>query len=227
MKTLLEPADIEILRQDRLKVRETNLIPAICFYNGTFVPIHAGHINALEAAKRYIENLGTHEFLGAYISPSHSGYVAKKLKPEQSIGAGHRLSMITLAIENLDWVMIDLFEMFQPYKTKLSITMHAFAKRVHSQLSNGADIDIFWIKGEDALFYIRPPDDLIQLGYQNLYVLNRESNHDIITEDNKTQDSQDSQEKIWNEIRTLSSFPEKYDYNNFFLVIGLIYFSIC
>jgi len=212
IKTLLEPNDIRILPQHRLKVPQTNLIPAIFFYNGTFVPIHAGHLSVLEDAKQYINNLGTHELLGAYISPSHSGYVAKKLSPEELIGAGHRLSMIYLAIENLDWVMVDLFEMFQPCKTSLSIVMEAFASRIRSQIPDGTRIDIFWLKGEDALFHTRSSDHLIRLGFHTIYVLNRGCNENIANENNELISIQDYHGKRWQEIRTSSSFPEKYNH---------------
>jgi len=150
MKTLFEYDDIKNLPQHRLKIRQTNLIPAVCFYNGSFVPIHGGHINMLEEAKRYINNLGTHELLSAYISPSHCGYVAKKLNPEEIIEVSHRLLMIYLAIENLDWVMVDLFEIFQAYSTNLSVIMKAFISRVQSQLVGGKQTDVFWLQDEDS-----------------------------------------------------------------------------
>lgn len=210
MKTLLEPNDIRILPQHRLQVPKTNLIPAVFFYNGTFVPIHAGHISVLEDAKRYINNLGTHELLAAYISPSHSGYATKKLSPQDVIGAGHRLSMIYLAIENIDWVMVDLFEMFQPCKTSLSIVIEAFLSRVHSQLPHGTQIDVFWLKGEDALFHSRSPDNLIRLGVHSMYVVNRGGNVNMADTNNQFKSIEDFHEKRWQEVRALSSFPEKY-----------------
>jgi len=210
VKTLLEANDISILPQHRLKVPQTNLIPAICFYNGTFVPIHAGHLSVLQETKRYIDSLGTHELLGAYLSPSHSGYVAKKLRPEEVIGAGHRLSMIYLAIESLDWVMVDLFEMFQPCKTSLSITMEAFVSRVHSQLLNGSRIDVFWLKGEDALFHTKSPDNLIRLGFHTVYIMNRGCDESLIDKNNEFKSVQDYHEKRWQSIRASSSFPERY-----------------
>jgi nicotinic acid mononucleotide adenylyltransferase len=193
-----------------LKIPETNLIPAIFFYNGTFAPIHAGHLSVLEDAKQYINNLGTHELLAAYISPSHSGYVAKKLSPEELIGAGHRLSMIYLAIENLDWVMVDLFEMFQPRKTSLSVVMAAFVSRVHSQLPDGTRTDIFWLKGEDALSHTKSSDHLIRLGFHTIYVLNRGCIENITNENNELISIRNHHEQRWQEIRAASSFPEKY-----------------
>ncbi|CAF1082158.1 unnamed protein product [Rotaria sordida] len=210
MKTLLKPHDIWILPQHRLKVRKTNLIPAICVYNGIFVPIHAGHIYMLEDAKHYINNLGTHELLAAYVSPSHSGYVAKKLNPEELIGTGHRLSMIYLAIENLDWVMVDLFEIFQPYDTSLSILMEAFLSRVHSQLPDGERIDIFWLQGENALFHNKSLDNPIQLGFHTICILNRGSYENVINSNNQLKSIQDCHENCCQEIRDSSSFPEKF-----------------
>jgi nicotinic acid mononucleotide adenylyltransferase len=200
-----EGNDINILPQHRLKTRQTNLIPAICFYNGSFVPIHAGHVNVLEEAKRYINNLGTHELIGAYISPSHSGYVARKLKPEEIVGVGHRLSMIHLAVEHLDWVMVDLFETFQPYSTYLYVIMEAFINRVRSQLVDGKQIDVFWLQGEDALKYMSPCDGIIQSGYHSIYVINRGDNKNVTNE----QSLEDYYDKQWQHIRNLSSYRER------------------
>jgi len=205
MKTLFEYDDIKNLPQHRLKIRQTNLIPAVCFYNGSFVPIHGGHINVLEEAKRYINNLGTHELLGAFISPSHSGYIANKLNPEEIIGVGHRLSMIYLAIENLDWVMVDLFEIFQAYSTPLFIIMEAFMSRVQSQIVDGKQIDVFWLHGEDLLGYMNPFDGIIRLGFHSMYVINRGDNKNIINE----KCLEDYYDKQWQKIRRLSSFPER------------------
>jgi nicotinic acid mononucleotide adenylyltransferase len=200
-----EGDDINILPQHRLKSRQTNLIPAICFYNGSFVPIHAGHVNVLEEAKRYINNLGTHELIGAYISPSHSGYITRKLKPEEIIGVGHRLSMIHLAVEHLDWVMVDLFETFQPSSTYLYVIMEAFINRVRSQFVDGKQIDVFWLQGEDALGYMSPCDGIIQSGYHSIYVINRGDNKNVTNE----QTLEDYYDKQWQHIRNLSSYRER------------------
>ena len=210
IKTLLEPNDISILPQNRLKLQQTNLIPAIYFYNGSFAPIHAGHISVLRESKQYIDNLGTHELLGTYISPSHSGYIVGKLSPEEFIGTGHRLAMIHLAVENLNWVMVDLYETFQPYNTSLITIMEAFMMRVRSQLTHGEQIDIFWLKGEDALCYY-PPEKLTRLGFQSVYVFNRGGSENVTDENNKSMSSQDHREKRWQQIRSLSSFPERYN----------------
>ena len=210
MKTLLEPNDINILPQHRLKVAQTNLIPAVCFYNGTFVPIHAGHLSVLLETKKYIVSLGTHELLGAYMSPSHSGYAAKKLSPADVIGAGHRLAMIQLAIEKLDWVMIDLFEMFQPSITSLGVTMRTFISRIHSQLPNESQIDVFWLKGEDALLFKGSSDHIIQLGFHNVYILNRGCNDSDIDKDDTSQMIRDQHQTRWQSIRDASSFPHRY-----------------
>lgn len=204
VKTLYDDNEINILPQYRLKTRQTNLIPSICFYNGSFVPIHRGHINVLEEAKQYINNLGTHELLGAYISPSHSGYITRKLNSEQTIGVGHRLSMIYLAIENLDWVMVDLFQIFQKQNTHLFIIMEEFISRVRCQLPNGREIDVFWLQGEDALAYIISSNRILRLGFHSLYVINREC-----IKNNQLKSTENYYDKKWKDIQALSSFPEK------------------
>ncbi|CAF0959312.1 unnamed protein product [Adineta ricciae] len=203
IKTFLEPNEIWTLPQHRLKARRTNLIPTICFYNGSFAPIHAGHVNVLQSAKQYIDSLGTHELLAAYMSPSHSEYLAAKLNSTEFLSIGHRLAMIHLAVENLDWVMVDLYETFQTRATRLGIIMDGFMKRVRSQLPDGNEIDVFWLKGEDALRF--PPMEIAtRLGFQHLYVLNRNSNE-------KTAGSnQDKRENQWQKKWTCSSFPERF-----------------
>jgi glycerol-3-phosphate cytidylyltransferase-like family protein len=194
-ETLHASTEINVLCRDRLKEQQTNLIPSICFYNGCFAPIHAGHLNVLEEAQRYINNLGTHELLGAYISPAHAGYVASKLCAEDRFGTGHRLAMIQLAINKFDWVMIDLFEIFQPHSIALSTIMENFASRVHSSLPNGKQIEIFWLQGENKLFYT-VPEKLLQLGYHCLYVINCGLN-------------ENNSSKI--QTQTYSSYSERYD----------------
>ena len=210
IQTLLEPNDINILPQHRLKVAQTNLIPAVCFYNGTFVPIHAGHLSVLLETKKYIESLGTHELLGAYICPSHSGYAANKLSPEDIIGAGHRLAMIQLAIEKLDWVMIDLFEVVQPSISPLSVTMGAFISRIRSQLPIGSQIDVFWLKGDDSLLIEKSFDHIVQFGFHNVYILNRGCNDSDIGNDGTLETIQDYHQTKWQSVRNASSFPYRY-----------------
>jgi hypothetical protein len=90
--------------------------------------------------------------------------------------------MIYLAIENLDWVMVDLFEIFQAYSTNLSVIMEAFMSRVQSQLVDGKQIDVFWLQGEDSLNYKSQFDGIIRLGFHSIYVVNRSSNKNIINE---------------------------------------------
>ncbi|CAF4939008.1 unnamed protein product [Rotaria sp. Silwood1] len=208
--SLLESKDIFQLSRHGLKISKTNLIPAICFYNGSFAPFHAGHLNVLQEAKQYIDNLGTHEFIGAYISPSHSGYAARKLDPEERIGTGHRLAMIQLAIKNFDWIMIDLFETFQSHQTSLYVILKTFISRVRSQLFHDAErIDIFWLKGEDALRYSLS-DKFLQLGCHSVYILNRGLNEAVTTSNNASTIVQNCYQKRWEEMRRLSSFPERF-----------------
>lgn len=198
VRTTYEQKDIGILPTSRLKRRQTSLIPTVCFYNGSFVPIHAGHVHVLQEAKDYIERLGTHELLAAYVSPSHSQYVRQKLKPEEYVSIGHRLAMIDLAIENLNWVMIDLYEAFQTHSTSLSMIMKAFVQRVRSQLPGADLIEVFWLRGEDSMLY--PSSDApLSLGFHCLYIINRGGSFE----------QENPYEKRWRMFRESSSFPDR------------------
>lgn len=209
VKTLHEYNNISILPKYRLKIQQTNLIPAICFYSDSFVPIHKGHLNMLEEVKKYINNLGTHELLATYISPSHSQYVAKQVKPEEMIGVGHRLSMINLAIENLDLVMVDLFQIFQPCNIKLSLIMKAFISRVHSQLPNGTKIEIFWLLNEDSLTFDNQSDRLPQSELPSIHVIKQQYNESILNVNNPFKSVQNYYKNLWEDVKVLSSFSEQ------------------
>jgi bifunctional ADP-heptose synthase (sugar kinase/adenylyltransferase) len=37
-------------------------VPVVLFFNGTFCPIHAGHVNTMETAKTYLESQGVRIF---------------------------------------------------------------------------------------------------------------------------------------------------------------------
>jgi hypothetical protein len=163
----------------------------------------------MRAAKRYIDNLGTHELLGAYVSPSHAGSVAKKLNSAETIGIDHRLAMIHLAIEKLDWVMVDYFEIFQPCDTRPLIIMKAFLSRIRSQLPNGTRIYVFWLTDHDSLTRSLPPDELLGLGFHILYAIPRRHNEDVNKTTNQFSLAPDYQQERWRVLRSLSGFQQR------------------
>eukprot|EP01084_Bolivina_argentea_P051307 94384_1 len=96
-------------------IDKNGLRSCIMFYNGTFCPIHYGHINVIESAKKYLESNGFY-VLCAYLSPSYNGYCRNKMnmKNEPYISHFDRLNLIQIAINNLSYCMVDTNEMFAP-----------------------------------------------------------------------------------------------------------------
>lgn len=44
--------------QNKLKAPSTTKKPAVIFYNGTFCPVHQGHLHAIEMARNHLEQNG-------------------------------------------------------------------------------------------------------------------------------------------------------------------------
>ena len=78
----------------------TTRTPVVIFYNGTFCPIHPGHINALVAARDHLNSkvpVSSHnlhevnlinvpqgyQVLGGYLSPCWGGYCYRKLQEDR------------------------------------------------------------------------------------------------------------------------------------------------
>lgn len=78
---------------------------AILVTTGAFCPIHEGHIQMLETAKRELESRGM-AVLGGYICPDHDRYVISKIR-RGALSAAQRLELCELAVEDSDWLMVD------------------------------------------------------------------------------------------------------------------------
>ena len=74
---------------------------------GSFNPVHEGHIEMMEIAKREMESRGA-IVLGGYLCPSHDSYVSVKCGADALPGA-HRLRLCETSIFDSDWLMADGF----------------------------------------------------------------------------------------------------------------------
>ncbi|OAG07505.1 uncharacterized protein CC84DRAFT_665196 [Paraphaeosphaeria sporulosa] len=78
---------------------------AVLVTTGAFCPIHKGHVQLLETAKRELESRGI-TVLGGYICPDHDQYVSSKII-SGSLSAAQRLELCELAVEESEWLMVD------------------------------------------------------------------------------------------------------------------------
>jgi len=115
----------------------------IVFYNGTFAPVHQGHIDVMLKALDYLQSLGS--VVGAFFSPAAPHYAAGKLRTNR-IALIHRMRMVELALNEtrqkrsqqrgnqgpdpFDSVTVDTWEWSQGYYVDLLSTMAVFRRRV-------------------------------------------------------------------------------------------------
>lgn len=69
---------------------------------GSFAPIHEGHIEMMEQAKKRLEEEG-YNVIHGYLSTSHDQYVLNKIHP-YNLEAKERIKLIDKAIENTEWL---------------------------------------------------------------------------------------------------------------------------
>lgn len=81
--------------------------PIVLLSTGGFAPLHDGHIEMMEVAKKELQKRG-YNVIGGYFSPSHDKYVLTK--PLISETYEYRLQKCQEKIQNNDWLMIDPFE---------------------------------------------------------------------------------------------------------------------
>ncbi|ETO04544.1 hypothetical protein RFI_32854 [Reticulomyxa filosa] len=85
-------------QQDKDDESKGKIRSCVIYYNGTFAPIHPGHVDTMKTAKSYLEQNGF-RVLGVYLSPCWNGYLRNKMSHYGNafISHLHRLQMCELA----------------------------------------------------------------------------------------------------------------------------------
>lgn len=105
----------------------------IGLFGGTFDPVHLGHVHLATVAKEALA-LDEVRFMPCRISPHKAGSIPAS--------GGHRCEMLRLATHDLDWAVVDDFELHQTEPSYSFETAEAFARKFpHDRL--------FWIMGGD------------------------------------------------------------------------------
>jgi len=135
-------------------------------FGGTFDPIHNGHLITAQSV-REIRNLDKIIFIPSFVSP-HKAEINSS-KPE------HRLEMIKLATESINFFDFDDYEIKMGGISYTVDTLREFKKRYD---------ELEFIIGYDNIFKFhtwKDPDEIMELA--NILVLKRKSSHPFTLED--------------------------------------------
>ena len=110
------------------------------FMGGSFNPVHPGHLEAMNCAKRYAEKKG-YDVVAGYLAVATDQWVMKKNR-DQAIPAFHRIKMCQVAVNEKDstkWIKVGN----EPSWSAL--------KCAHSVIDPSSNIKIAIVSGEDKL----------------------------------------------------------------------------
>ena len=132
---------------------------ALIYFEGSFAPIHQGHLDTANWAKKGLEEMG-YDVLGGYISPHPKlSTWSKSNLTEIECSWENRALMATFAAETSDWLMVDAL---RGYTDRFDETVNIESGQHASQqlgqrikahkpeLSD--DFTVFWVVGSDAYF---------------------------------------------------------------------------
>ena len=123
---------------------------AILVVGGAFNPIHTQHIDLLCLAKQELETSGQWTIVGGYFAVAPDNYVRRKLssRSEPTIRLEHRLALVRLAIDKVQWLRESPFQMEMLKQHDGSAS--ALAQRLN-RLMKSNDIESLIVKGADRM----------------------------------------------------------------------------
>lgn len=115
--------------KDKLLKQKTQKEPLVLVACGSFSPVTYLHLRMFEMARDYINEQDRFELLGGYFSPVNQNYSKKGL-----VESHHRVSMLRLAVECSDWLMVDDWEAEQKEYQKSASVLDHFNKNLNVRI---------------------------------------------------------------------------------------------
>jgi len=123
---------------------------AVLVLSGSFNPVHAQHIRALEVARAALERAGW-AVAGGFLAPSSDGHLMGKLNSEIS-SLERRIELCGLATEASDWLSVCPWGEFSSYK--VCTRLREQLERECAGLLNGRSLTGIEVMGSDAAIRI-------------------------------------------------------------------------
>jgi len=127
---------------------------AVLLTTGAFSPIHNGHVQMMNVAKRELEHRGF-EVLGGYISPSHDEYVSQKNNGDAALSLQHRLHLCDLTLIKSTWLMSDDWEAKQRVSVPYTEVIRRLEKYLAESIQIAVPIEVVYVMGSDNAAYTR------------------------------------------------------------------------
>ena len=126
---------------------------------GAMSPVHRGHVEILEHARKTLEERQGFAVLASFLSPSHDLYVGPKANYSGTsfAAAKHRIEMARLAVADHDWIEVATWEARVPDRwPDYPEVMDALQAFLGEQFGpRGEDILVFYVCGSDHLRYCK------------------------------------------------------------------------
>ncbi len=130
--------------------------PLVLLSTGSFSPVHEGHLDMMERARRRAEQAGWTVVAG-YLSPSHDQYVGVKRGGQAALHAEHRIALLEEALQDSDWLSVCPWE---ARHAPVSLNFTDVLQRLHAYLAlqlsalpapsaNAAPLTVGYVFGSD------------------------------------------------------------------------------
>lgn len=129
--------------------------PIVLLTTGGFSPIHYGHLNMMETAKKALEARGR-TVVGGYFSPSHDHYVGTKYGGEAKLNAEHRIYLCQQAVDDSHWLSADPWEgLYQKTDINFTDVIERLKAYVNHFTPSGQEIQVYYVFGADNAGFTR------------------------------------------------------------------------
>lgn len=127
---------------------DSTVKPVVLVTTGSFNPIHNGHIEMMELAKKRLEKEGMN-VVGGYFAPDHDEYISSKLG-KHAIPFHYRMKIILDKLKELDnqWLTVDPWAgIFEP--VAINFTRIICRLKAYLNLYYNKDVEIIYVCGSD------------------------------------------------------------------------------